>query len=76
MLKNIYLSHRIIGSFTQLLKGKITRLVIKFVENCLQYDAIRDFSVLLRTSSNLADINRFRSHTGIELHFKNKGKII
>ena len=32
-----------------------------FVENCLQYD---DYTVLLRTGSNLEDINRFRSHTG------------
>ncbi len=35
-----------------------------FVDNCLQYDAIHDFLVLLRTGSNPADINRFRSHTG------------
>ena len=25
---------------------------------------INDFSVCLRTSSNAADVNRFRSHTG------------
>ena len=31
-----------------------------FVENCLYYDAIHDFSVWLRTGSNLVDINRFR----------------
>ena len=35
-----------------------------FVENCLYYDAINYFLVWLRTSSNLTDINRFRSHTG------------
>ena len=35
-----------------------------FMENCLQYDAIPDFSVSLRTGSNPAYINRFQSHTG------------
>ena len=34
------------------------------MENCLQYDAIHDFLVWLRTGSNPADINRFRSLTG------------
>ena len=32
---------------------------------CIQYDAIHNFSVLLRTCSNPADINWFGSHTGI-----------
>ena len=35
-----------------------------FVENCLQYEAIYNFLVWLRTSSNPADINRFGSHIG------------
>ena len=39
-----------------------------FLENCLWYDAIYDFSVWLRTDSNPADINRYGSHTG-ELQF-------
>ena len=34
------------------------------MENCLYYDAIHDFSVSVRTNSNTADIDRFRSHTG------------
>ena len=38
--------------------------ILIFVENCLQYDAIHDFSVWLRTGSYPADINRFRIHTG------------
>ncbi len=40
------------------------------MENYLQYDAIHNFSVLLRTSSNPADIDRFRSHTEKYLHLK------
>ena len=38
------------------------------------YYAICDFSVWLRTSSNLADVNRFRSHIGNsnEIFFYNK----
>ena len=38
--------------------------ILIFVENCLSYDAIHDFSVWQRTGSNLPDINRFGSHTG------------
>ena len=34
-------------------------LILIFVENCLEYDAIHDFSVLLKTGSNSADFNRF-----------------
>ena len=34
-----------------------------FVENCLSYNVIHDFSVWLGTGSNPADVNRFRSHT-------------
>ena len=34
------------------------------LENCLKYGATHDFSVGLRPSSNLADINRFQNHTG------------
>ncbi len=37
-----------------------------FVDNCLQFDAKNDFSVYMRTVSNPADINWFRSHTGIQ----------
>ena len=33
-------------------------------ENCLFYDTIHDISVWMRTGSNPADINRFRSDTG------------
>ena len=35
-----------------------------FVEICMYYDAVHDFSVWMRTGSNPADIDRFRSHTG------------
>ena len=47
------------------------------MENYLQYDAIHDFLVWLKTNSNPADINRFRSHTGkifhgFEYFYKNK----
>ena len=38
--------------------------ILMFVKNCLQFDAIHNFSVWLRTCSNPADINRIRSHTG------------
>ena len=31
--------------------------ILIFVENCLYYNAIHDFSVLLRTGSNLVDVN-------------------
>ncbi len=41
-----------------------TIFILLFVGNCLQYDTIYVFSVQLRTSSNPANINRFRSHTG------------
>ena len=43
--------------------------ILIFVKNCLQYYAIQDFSELLRTDSNPADINRFRSHTGNTLYY-------
>ena len=36
---------------------------IIFVENWIQYDAIYNFSVWLKTDSNPADINRFQSYT-------------
>ena len=38
--------------------------ILIFVENCLWFDSIHDFSVWLRTGSILTDSNRFRSHTG------------
>ena len=41
--------------------------ILIFVENCLYYDAIHDFSVWLRTGSNPADISWFRSDTGKDL---------
>ena len=41
--------------------------ILIFVENCLEYDVIQDFSELVRTVSNLADINRSRSPTGNNL---------
>ncbi len=37
--------------------------ILIFVENCLQFDAVHNFSVCLRTGYNPTDINRFRSHT-------------
>ena len=37
--------------------------VLLFVEKCIKYDALHDFSVWLRTGSNPADM-RLRSHTG------------
>ena len=42
------------------------------MQNCLLYDAILDFSVCLKTGSNPADINRFRSHTGNKFHTRTK----
>ena len=36
--------------------------ILIFVENCLLFDAIH-FSVWLRTGSNPADINQFKSYT-------------
>ena len=39
--------------------------VLIFLENCLLYDDTHDFSVWIRTGSNPADINKFRSHTAI-----------
>ena len=36
--------------------------ILFFVENCLLYDTIHDFSVWLRTGSNPSDINRFLRH--------------
>ena len=69
--ENIYLTH-----FKQLsadIKTKaranktsinIMIFILIFVENCLYFDAIHDFSVWLRTGSNPTDSNRFRSHTG------------
>ena len=41
--------------------------LLVFVENCLLYDAIHDFSVWPRTGSNPPDINPFRIYT--ELYF-------
>ncbi len=35
--------------------------ILIFIENCLKFDAIHDFSVWLRTGSNQTDSNRFRS---------------
>ena len=46
----------------------LTRLVLIFVENCLECDAIHYFSVRLRTGSNLAFINSFRSHS-VKLYY-------
>ena len=37
--------------------------ILIFVENCLYYDAIPDFLVLLRTGSNPVDVERFGSYT-------------
>ena len=60
-----YLLHRIIDSFQFILKKnyKIKTSFVIFIKS-LKYDAIHDFSVLLRTGSNPADINRFLSHVG------------
>ena len=35
-----------------------------YKKNYLKWDALHDFLVFLRTSSNLADFNRLRSRTG------------
>ena len=40
------------------------KIFISTFVKCLQYDVMHDFSVWLRTGSNLADMNSFRSHTG------------
>ena len=36
----------------------------KYLSKIVSFNAIHGFSVLLRTGSNPADINRFRSYTG------------
>ena len=46
--------------------------ILIFLANCLQYDAIHDFSVWLITGSNSADINRFRSHRKLYKTLKKK----
>ena len=38
--------------------------ILIFMESCLHYNAIHDFSVFRRTGSNQVDIKRFRSNTG------------
>ncbi len=38
--------------------------ILIFVENCVLFDDIHDFSVWLITGSNPVDSDRFRSHTG------------
>ena len=38
--------------------------ILIFVENCLLYYAIHDFSVWLRIGSNPADINLIQCHIG------------
>ena len=38
--------------------------ILIFLENCLYYDAMHNFSVWLRTGYIPADINRFRSDAG------------
>ncbi len=37
--------------------------ILIFVENCLYFEAIHDFSVWLKTASNPTDRNRFQGHT-------------
>ena len=44
--------------------------ILIFIENCLLYDALYDFSAWPRTISNPADINRFGSHIGKLIDFK------
>ena len=39
-------------------------LILIFIENYWQFNAIHDLSVWLRTDSNPPDSNRFQSHTG------------
>ena len=54
-----------------------------FVENYLYLDTIHDLSVWMRTGSNPAESNRFRSHTGksftkvtrIAKHMNGQGQI-
>ena len=66
-----YLSHRIIDSFSHKgPKGRANKPGINFiifisifVENYLLYDVIQDFPAWLRTGSDPADINWFRSYT-------------
>ena len=40
--------------------------ILIFVENCLKFNTIHDFSVWQRPDINPADINRFLSQTGNE----------
>ena len=41
--------------------------ILIFVENCLLFDAIHNFSVWLRTGSNPPDSDRFQSHIEINI---------
>ena len=43
-------------------KTGINFMILIFVENCLNFDAIYNFLVWLRTGSNQVDGNPFRSH--------------
>ena len=60
-----YQNYKIKTSFVSLDGPKILLLI--FVEYCLLYDAIYNFSVWLRIGSDSADIDRFRSYTEIYL---------
>ena len=42
--------------------------ILIIVENCLSYDAIHEITAWIRTGSNPADINLFRSHTRKKLN--------
>ena len=41
-------------------------IIVIFIENCMKYEALHDFSVWLETGSNTADMKRFLSYTCTE----------
>ena len=66
-MKNYTFKTILLAPKAQANKTDINIIFLLFVENCLSYDAIHNFSVWLSTSSYPADINQFRSHTGKKL---------
>ena len=50
--------------------------ILILVENCLQNNAMHDFSVWLRTGSNPSDINQFQSHTRKGIYIVREEKIL
>ena len=70
-IKSVLLDKR--GRRYGLIKLVLILIFFNIRGKILQYGAIHDFSVWLRTSSNPTDINRFRRQTGrVIISFSNK----